>query len=73
MTPALLLIDIQNDYFGGGAMELDGSDIAVLQAAKLLECFRQKKLPIIHIQHIASRPDATFFCRVQMVQTFMNE
>jgi nicotinamidase-related amidase len=61
MNQALLLIDIQNDYFPGGAMELVGSPEAGLQAGKLLQLFRQKSLPVIHIQHIATRADATFF------------
>jgi nicotinamidase-related amidase len=61
MTQALLLIDIQNDYFPGGAMELVGSSAAAVQAGKLLQAFRQKALPVIHIQHIAAKPGATFF------------
>jgi nicotinamidase-related amidase len=61
MTIALLLIDIQNDYFPGGAMELANAQEAGLQAGKLLAAFRQKALPIIHIQHISTRPGATFF------------
>jgi nicotinamidase-related amidase len=61
MTAALLLIDIQNDYFPGGAMEVVGATEATIQAAKLLSAFRAKSRPVIHIQHIAARPGATFF------------
>lgn len=61
MTQALLLIDLQNDYFPGGAMELVGSPAAVEQAGRLLDAFRQKSRPVIHIQHISTRPGATFF------------
>jgi nicotinamidase-related amidase len=61
MTIALLLIDIQNDYFPRGAMELIGATDAGTQAGKLLAAFRAKGLPIIHIQHISTRPGATFF------------
>jgi nicotinamidase-related amidase len=61
MTPALLLIDIQNDYFPGGAMEVVGADAAASRAAALLAAFRARELPVIHIQHIAARPGATFF------------
>lgn len=61
MTTALLLIDIQNDYFPGGAMELHGSVAAGGQAGKLLDAFRRKGLPVIHVQHISTRPGATFF------------
>jgi nicotinamidase-related amidase len=61
MNQALLLIDIQNDYFPDGAMELAGSSEAGVQAARLLQAYRQKSLPIIHIQHISTRKGATFF------------
>jgi len=59
MKPALIIIDIQNDYFPGGKMELEGSPEASLQAAKLLEAFRAKGLPLVHIQHVSSRPGAS--------------
>lgn len=58
---ALILIDLQNDYFPGGAMELVGAIAAGKQASKLLAAFRRKALPIIHVQHIAARAGATFF------------
>lgn len=61
MTQALLLIDIQNDYFAGGAMELSGSEAAGEQAGRLLGAFRKAGRPVIHIQHISTRPGATFF------------
>jgi nicotinamidase-related amidase len=61
MTQALLLVDIQNDYFPGGAMELAGSPEAGRQAGALLEAFRRAGRPIVHIQHLAMRPGATFF------------
>ncbi len=61
MKPALIIIDIQNDYFPGGKMELEGSPQASLQAAKLLDAFRAKGLPLVHIQHVSNRPGASFF------------
>ena len=61
MTTALLIVDIQNDYFPGGAMEVVGAEAAATQAATLLATFRQQTRPIVHIQHIATRPGATFF------------
>jgi nicotinamidase-related amidase len=61
MRTALLLIDIQYDYFPDGAMELVGADSASSQAASLLETFRERALPVFHIQHISVRPTATFF------------
>jgi nicotinamidase-related amidase len=61
MTTALVLIDLQNDYFPGGTMELVGSDAAVARAQELLVAFRDRSLPIFHVQHISTRPGATFF------------
>jgi nicotinamidase-related amidase len=61
MTTALLLVDIQNDYFPGGAMEVVGAAAAADRAASLVTAFRQQALSVIHVQHIAARPGATFF------------
>ena len=61
MRTALLLIDIQNDYFPGGAMELVGADRASVQAASLLAGFRDMAWPVFHVQHLSVRPTATFF------------
>jgi nicotinamidase-related amidase len=61
MNQTLLLIDIQNDYFPDGAMELAGSLEAGVQAGKLLQVYRQQSIPVIHIQHISTQKTATFF------------
>ena len=61
MKSALVLIDVQNDYFPGGRMELEGSAEAILQARRILEHFRGRGHPIVHVQHISARPDAIFF------------
>lgn len=61
MNTALILIDIQNDYFSGGANPLENTENAALNAKRLLEKFRQNNASIIHIQHIAQRADASFF------------
>jgi nicotinamidase-related amidase len=61
MITALILIDIQNDYFPGGKGELEKPVEAAAQARKLLDFFRQQKWPTVHIQHVAIRPGATTF------------
>ena len=45
MNQALLLIDIQNDYFPGGAMELVGSLEAGAQAGSCYGSFGRKHSP----------------------------
>ena len=57
----LILIDIQNDYFSGGNMVLEGMAEAASKAAQLLDRFRSRRQPIFHIQHLALQPGATFF------------
>ena len=57
---ALLIIDIQNDYFKDGAMELLGAEEAAQNAARLIANFRMKQMPILFVQHIASE-QASFF------------
>jgi nicotinamidase-related amidase len=61
MKTALLIIDIQNDYFENGKMTLVNPDSAAHNAKLVLDKFRAEKLPVIHIQHLATRPTATFF------------
>ncbi|HYL88097.1 MAG TPA: cysteine hydrolase family protein [Burkholderiales bacterium] len=58
---ALLIIDIQNDYFPGGRMELEGADAAAANAARALGEFRRKGAPIVHVRHLSVRPGSTFF------------
>jgi len=61
MKTALILIDIQNDYFPGGKGELENPIAAAQQASKLLGFFRRQKWATVHIQHVAIRPGATTF------------
>ncbi len=61
IKPTLLVIDIQNDYFAGGKMELVKMDEAARNAQKLLSYFRKNNLPIVFIQHLATKPNASFF------------
>ena len=61
MKQALIIVDIQNDYFPGGKMALVGMEAAARQAQRVLEMFRARNKPVFHIQHLANRPGATFF------------
>lgn len=61
METALLVIDVQKDYFPGGKMELVGSLEAGTRIKSVIENFRNRGKPIIHVQHIAAKPDAAFF------------
>jgi nicotinamidase-related amidase len=61
MKTGLILVDIQNDYFSGGRMELVGMDAAGAKARELLAFFRDNQWPTFHIQHISITKGATFF------------
>src|SRR5258706_16187811 len=63
MKTALLIIDIQNDYFPGGKYPLVEPLAAAKNAYMLLQCFRERGEPHVHIQHISLEPDATFFIK----------
>ncbi|HSM90575.1 MAG TPA: cysteine hydrolase family protein [Desulfobacterales bacterium] len=58
---ALILVDIQNDYFPGGRMVLEGIDAASVNASRLLSRFREKRMPVFHVRHLAAHSGATFF------------
>lgn len=51
MTRALVIVDIQRDYFPGGAYPLVGSDAAADRAAALLARHRRNGEPVVHVQH----------------------
>ena len=61
MSKCLIMVDLQNDYFPGGIMELAGIENAADNARILLAEFRKVKSTIIHIQHISISPNAFFF------------
>ncbi|WP_147535475.1 cysteine hydrolase family protein [Bacillus marasmi] len=61
MCTALVLIDIQNDYFQNGKMELHESLAATENARAVLNRFRAKNQDIFHIQHVSLDPKVGFF------------
>ncbi len=61
MKQALILVDIQNDYFKGGSYELVSPEQAAIQAKKILTLFREQRWPIYHVRHISTSPSAKFF------------
>ncbi|MFA7331679.1 MAG: cysteine hydrolase family protein [Candidatus Delongbacteria bacterium] len=61
MPGTLLLIDLQNDYFPGGACELEGAEAALGHAGRLLAAAREAGWPVVHVQHLSLRPGAGFF------------
>ncbi|MBU1003941.1 MAG: cysteine hydrolase [Proteobacteria bacterium] len=50
---ALVIIDVQKDYFPGGNWELEGAELAGERAGQALAQARKRGLAVIHIRHEA--------------------
>ncbi|MCO7126547.1 cysteine hydrolase [Sporolactobacillus shoreicorticis] len=61
MNEALLIIDVQNDYFAGGKMQLEKTEAALGEIEKVLDYFRKEEKTIVFIQHIVKSASAAFF------------
>jgi nicotinamidase-related amidase len=51
---SLILVDIQNEHFPGGRMELSGIERASANAA-VLSLFRERGWPPFHVQHLSQQ------------------
>ena len=60
MTRGLLIIDIQRDYFPGGAYPLVEPEAAAGAARSVLDAFRDAGEPVVHLKHVWDEPEATF-------------
>jgi nicotinamidase-related amidase len=58
---ALVLIDVQNDYFPGGKWPLVGIESAAENAAKVLASARANGDLVVHVRHEFPSQDAPFF------------
>jgi nicotinamidase-related amidase len=58
---ALVLIDVQNDYFAGGKWPLSGIESAADNAAKLIAAARATGDLVVHVRHEFPTADAPFF------------
>lgn len=58
---ALIIVDLQNDYFPGGHWPLVGIEEAATNARRVLARFRDAGTPVIHIRHEFETSDAPFF------------
>lgn len=60
MTKALLVIDLQNDYFPGGKFPLWNTEAVLGNIEQAVEKANAQGIPVIHIQHVA-KGAAPFF------------
>jgi nicotinamidase-related amidase len=61
MKSAIIIIDIQKDYFKGGRNELYRPEQAASNARRALDYYRNNNLPVYHVQHINTREGSAFF------------
>jgi nicotinamidase-related amidase len=57
MTRALLLIDVQNEYFAEGKLALPGIEATLEPIKILIEHFRTSHAPVVFVQHVGLNPD----------------
>lgn len=58
---ALVLIDVQKDYFPGGKWPLVGIESAAERAARVLAMARERGDLVVHVRHEFPSADAPFF------------
>lgn len=58
---ALIVIDLQNDYFPGGAWELHDIDAAAKNAASVIDAARREQDLVVHIRHEFLMENPPFF------------
>ncbi len=58
---AIIVVDIQNDYFPGGKWILDGADAAADNARQVIDAARSNGDLVVHIRHETLAKDAPFF------------
>lgn len=58
---ALIVVDIQNDYFPGGLWTLSKVEAAAAKAAQVIAVFRERGDLVVHIRHEFTSADAPFF------------
>ena len=58
---AIIVVDIQNEYFSGGKLPLEGIEKAAANAAKVIEHARSANDLVIYVQHESADPEIPFF------------
>jgi len=66
MNTALILIDIQNEYFKGGKSQLIHPTETANKAKVILDFFRENSLPVFHVKHIGMGSKAKAFLQDSM-------
>ena len=57
---ALIVIDVQNEYFPGGALALPDAERALPNILRLIELARERGEPVVYIQHVTPEGSPAF-------------
>ena len=68
MKKALLIVDVQNDYFPDGKCRLHKPEEALNTIKGLLKSFREQNLPAIYVQHVSTMQADFFIPNTEGVQ-----
>ena len=63
MSKALLIIDIQNDYFEGGRFPLANAEQVLVNIKRAVSKARESAIPIVLVQHISQNEKSPFFVK----------
>lgn len=53
MSKALLVIDVQNDYFPGGNFPLWNTDVVLANTVRAIAAAQAQGMPVILVKHVA--------------------
>jgi nicotinamidase-related amidase len=73
MKKALLIIDVQNDYFDNGAYPLSNAAMAAKNIEGVLARFRAEGDLVVFIQHINMKENAAFLSLEQPAQKYIKQ
>ncbi|MFO1264290.1 MAG: isochorismatase family protein [Rhodoferax sp.] len=59
--PALIVIDVQNDYFPSGAYPLHGSEVVLERTVQAVRRAQAQGVPVVLVQHVARSSPSPFF------------
>ncbi|ORE00873.1 Isochorismatase hydrolase [Rhizopus microsporus var. microsporus] len=60
MKEALVIVDVQNDYFPNGKFPTDSPVETAEAIAKLIQKFREEKKEVVHVTHVVPNPTEKF-------------
>ena len=61
MTAALLIIDVQNDYFPGGALPLWNAEATLDAVVNAIDRARARGEAVVLVQHVAASANSPLF------------